>query len=165
MPDRALRRRVQAPWPDLTLQVQTPPMPDRALRQTGDGHEYQTDDHVQTPPMPDRALRRIQIPPALPALVQFVQTPPMPDRALRPVSGTEQEYLSLRPNASNARQGIKTNLHSDNALLFPGFPVQTPPMPDRALRRTFPPWCRGTWWRCVQTPPMPDRALRPMAQQ
>ena len=89
--------------------VRTPPMPDRALRLwDAAGLADPLIQHVRTPPMPDRALRRAA-PLGRAGRPPWVRTPPMPDRALR--HHGEVAVLSeedLRPNASNARQGIKT---------------------------------------------------------
>ena len=61
-----------------------------------------------------------------------VRTPPMPDRALRPTGQNPAGSSALSPNASNARQGIKT---AQKPPAPAGLcPVRTPPMPDRALR-------------------------------
>ena len=89
-----------------------------------------------------------------------VRTPPMPDRALRLPAGPVafSDLHDDRPNASNARQGIKTvyriRISSSERS------VRTPPMPDRALRL---PGAQGVPQNVnldVRTPPMPDRALR-----
>ena len=62
----------------------------------------------------------------------------MPDRALRrtPAAPQPRGGHFLRPNASNARQGIKTLTACREANLTAC--VRTPPMPDRALRRKYP---------------------------
>jgi len=85
----------------------------------------------------------------------------MPDRALRHrlLSGMATRTPRLGPNASNARQGIKTVLPDEFPTTVSA--VQTPPMPDRALRRREWAWETLTRAQDVQTPPMPDRALRP----
>ncbi len=93
--------------PGSSLNVRTPPMPDRALRRIVSPRVVRGDFIVRTPPMPDRALRRKS------CLSErsrpgTVRTPPMPDRALRPYLFYHHYRRIVRPNASNARQGIKT---------------------------------------------------------
>jgi len=108
--------------------------------------------------MPDRALRRTARPRSRPPTVrpnasnarQGIKTHPCRVRRWR---------QRLRPNASNARQGIKTNLILVQER-FPSYSVQTPPMPDRALRLLTHFLPRSELVPLVQTPPMPDRALR-----
>ena len=90
--------------------VRTPPMPDRALRPTRRRPPQRQRQGVRTPPMPDRALRRHRLCGFRRASVG-VRTPPMPDRALRLKNCSDGEpFIAFRPNASNARQGIKTGL-------------------------------------------------------
>ena len=132
MPDRALRPSLaSAMIRSISVSVRTPPMPDRALRRRyRSPHRRRKRCRVRTPPMPDRALRR-RMPPASggPGLPPHVRTPPMPDRALRrrgrraPAAAT-----TPGPNASNARQGIKTT------IVVPGEPR--------------PPWVRSERLQC-----------------
>ena len=145
--------------------------------------------NVRTPPMPDRALRRTADTTGE-SWGTFVRTPPMPDRALRPGLRVQRHPSHLNcPNASNARQGIKTEMgnppmssggfgpNASNARqgiktyfkrgmgILPGI-VRTPPMPDRALRPRVPAFSAACFRsRSVRTPPMPDRALRLLLQQ
>ena len=133
-----------------------------------------------------QGIKTHRSPPLPTAPHRSVQTPPMPDRALRRgAPPPHHRWGAVGPNASNARQGIKTSLLGQTGSFADNLFVQTPPMPDRALRR-------GSWEGCtlslprgpnasnarqgiktyafrnakrflvrlVQTPPMPDRALR-----
>ena len=110
--------------------------------------------------MPDRALRRFLAGPEGKVILQFVRMHPMPDRALRPVPcGGQTNDDDDGPNASNARQGIKTHLPGHHSSL-PGLQVRMHPMPDRALRRRPVRVDPEPAYRWVRMHPMPDRALR-----
>ena len=84
----------------------------------------------------------------------------MPDRALRRMNCASTSTRRWGPNASNARQGIKTQSGRTRGRGLPR--VRTPPMPDRALRQISGQFCPD-FSGFVRTPPMPDRALRRFA--